>query len=140
MIVYLDASVILRHVLFEPNTWLGWDQITEGVTSQIAVVECRRGLYKARSIGRIDDTALKTARRAVEAILNGLKMVRLTNAVTESASQPLSAMLGALDVIHLGSAVEFRKRSGEDLIHFATHDRQLALAAEERHFPVLGIA
>jgi hypothetical protein len=140
VIVYLDASVILRHVLFEPNTWLGWDQITEGVTSQIAVVECRRGLYKARSIGRIDDTALNTARRTVEAILKGLKMIRLTNAVTESASQPSSVMLGALDAIHLGSAIEFRKRSGEELIHFGTHDRQLALAAEESHFPVLGVA
>jgi len=138
VIVYLDASVILRHVLFEPNTWLGWDQITQGVSSQIAVVECRRGLYKAHSIGRIDDAALKTARRAVEAILNGLKMVRLTNAVAESSSQPSFVILGALDAIHLGSAIEFRKRSGEELIHFATHDRQLALAAEEMHFPILG--
>lgn len=137
MIVYLDSSVILRHVLFEPNMWPGWDQITEGVTSQIAVVECRRGLYKAHAIGR-NDVALKTARRAVDAILNGLKRVRVTNAVTESASQPLSVILGALDAIHLGSAVEFRKQSGEELIHFATHDRQLALAAEEMHFPILG--
>jgi len=138
VIVYLDSSVILRHVLFEPNMWPEWDQITEGVTSQIAVVECRRGLYKAHAIGRIDHVALKTARRAVDAILNGLKRVRVTNAVTESASQPLSVILGALDAIHLGSAGEFRKQSGEELIHFATHDRQLALAAEEMHFPILG--
>lgn len=139
MIAYLDASVIVRHVLFEPNTWHGWDQITEGVTSQIAIVECRRGLYKAHLTGRIDDVALKAARRAVEAILNRLKIVRLTNAVTESASQPSSVILGALDAIHLGSAIEFRKRRGEELIHFVTHDRQLALAAEEVRFPVLGI-
>ena len=79
------------------------------------------------------------ARRAVEAILTRLKIVRLTNAVTESASQPLAVILGALDAIHLGSAIEFRKRSGEELIHFATHDRQLALAADELHFPVLGL-
>jgi predicted nucleic acid-binding protein len=139
LIVYLDASVIVRHVLFEPNTWLGWDRITEAATSQIAIVECRRGLYKAHAIGRIDDAALKIARRAVQATLDRLKIIRLTNAVTESASQPCSVILGALDAIHLGSAIEFRKRSGEELIHFVTHDRQLALAAEEMHFPVLGV-
>jgi hypothetical protein len=114
--------------------------MTEGATSQIAVVECRRSLYKAHATKRLDDVALRTARRAVEAILNRLKMVRVTTAVTESASQPLSMILGALDAIHLGSALEFRKRSGEELIHFATHDRQLAFAAEEMHFPVLGVA
>jgi predicted nucleic acid-binding protein len=138
VIVYLDASVILRQVLHEPDMWTEWNQMTEGVTSHIAIVECRRALYKAHATKRLDDAALKTARRAIDAILNRLNMMRVTIAVTESASQPLSVILGALDAIHLGSAIEFRKRSGEELIHFATHDRQLALAAEEMHFIVLG--
>ena len=95
-------------------------------------------MYRAHATGRIDDATLLTALEGVEETLDRLEIVRVTNAIVESASQPLPVVLGALDALHLGTAIQFRNRRADEEVRFATHDRRLARAAKEFNFPVLG--
>ena len=44
MIVYVDASVVLRLVLGEPNQLPEWPRIESAVASALAEVECLRTL------------------------------------------------------------------------------------------------
>jgi predicted nucleic acid-binding protein len=138
VIAYIDASVVLRIVLSEPKPLAEWDELTEGVTSQIALVECHRGVYRAHATHRLSNDALASALEMVDETLARLKIVRLSNAIVQSASQPLDVVLGALDAVHLGTAIQFRNRRVDELIRFATHDQRLALAAQAFGFPVLG--
>lgn len=138
MIAYIDASVLLRLVLFEPESLVEWDDLTEGVTSQIASVECHRGLFNALATRRLNEVSFRAARESVIAILNRLRIVKVSRAVVEAASLPLPVNLAALDAIHLATAIEFRARRTNELIRFATHDRRLAEAAQAMHFPILG--
>jgi predicted nucleic acid-binding protein len=138
VIGYIDASVLLRLVLSEPETLAEWNDLTEGVTSQIAIVECHRGLFRALATKRLDDASFLRARETVEAILDRLRIVRISRAIIEAASQPFPVTLGSLDAIHLASAIRFRARRTDELIRFATHDQRLAEAASAMNFPVLG--
>lgn len=138
MIGYVDTSVLLRLVLLEPETLAEWSDLTEGVTSQIAIVECHRGLYQALATKRLNDASFPAAREAVETILDRLRIIRVSRAIIKAASLPLPVSLGALDAIHLASAIQYRARRTEELIHFATHDRRLREAARAMNFPVLG--
>jgi predicted nucleic acid-binding protein len=138
VIAYIDASVLLRLVLLEAEALAEWDDLTEGVTSQIAIVECHRGLFNALATKRLNDVSFPAARETVLAILNRLRVVRISRAVIETASLPLPVNLAALDAIHLATAIEYRSRRTDELIRFATHDRRLAEAAQAMNFPILG--
>lgn len=122
----------------EPETLAEWSELTEGVTSQIGIVECHRGLFHALAMKRLTGASLPAAQEAIEAMLDRLRIVRFSRAVIEDASRPLPVNLGALDAIHLASAIQYRTRRSGELIHFATHDRRLAEAARAMNFPVLG--
>lgn len=141
MIAYLDASVILRIVLQEPNGLQAWDELTDGVTSTITRVECFRSLSRHLVPKRI--TAEEHLRCAVEvdAILWRLRTISVTRRVITLASEPWTFPVGALDAIHLASAIVFRKfQSAEERpVLFATHDVELSDAAEAMHFDVIGV-
>ncbi len=140
MNAYLDTSVILRIVLKEPNELREWRQIRHGVTSELTTVECHRGLYRAHALGRLNNGTLHLARNYADQILRRLTIVNITPELLEKATGTIPGMLGALDAIHLVSAVTFRDRLAdeESPLLFATHDRALARVAATTTFEVLG--
>jgi predicted nucleic acid-binding protein len=142
VIVYLDSSVILRVVLKEPNELGSWYEIVHGVTSELSIVECHRGLYRANASGRLSDTALPLARNYADQILLRLTIVNITSELIEKAAGPLPGGLTTLDAIHLVSAMSYRERLADDEppLSFGTHDRALAVAAKLSNFPVLGVS
>ena len=70
-------------------------------------------------------------------LVENLDFLTVTSEVIAFAAQPYPFVVRTLDAIHLGTALDWRRRYGQDLA-FATHDGQLANAARGVGFQVLG--
>ena len=139
MIAYVDASVLLRVVLRQPNALPEWTQIDRGVSSALVTTESLRTLDRLRLRAQLSDSELAPRRQAVLAVIASLELVEIDETVLDRAAQPMPTELGTLDAIHLASALLFRERTGEELT-MATHDRALALGAQAHGIRVLGIS
>jgi predicted nucleic acid-binding protein len=138
VISYLDASVLLRLVLREPNPLQEWPEIHHGVTSALAEVEMFRTLDRMRILNPSADPQVLAGRREVAfRLLEGLEVVEITRGVLGRAAHPLPTVLGSLDAIYLATAMLWREQSGDSLL-FATHDSALGAAARACGFEVLG--
>ena len=137
MIGYLDASVVLRIVLRQPDR-LGRGDLPELVTSGLTEVECLRALDRIRVRGLADPERLAGLRDAVYRLLDETSVLEVTPAVLRRAGQPMPTVLGSLDAIHLSSALLWAEHMGEDPI-MVTHDRQLAGAARASGLDTLGV-
>jgi predicted nucleic acid-binding protein len=84
-----------------------------------------------------DDMAAARDRTAVLAALSGFTLVEIGDQILGRAADPFPTALGTLDAIHLATAVELRAQVPE--LTFATHDRELALAAQAVGFTVEGV-
>jgi predicted nucleic acid-binding protein len=139
MIAYLDASVILRMHLREQAPLREWKKIEQGVTSELAVVECTRAVDRYVHRRRITTTAAVHAMSELRAFFSVIEVFALSPLVLSRATEKFGSPLGTLDAIHLASALLCRDEqfSGRPF-HFATHDIELATAARAMNFPVLG--
>lgn len=137
MIAYVDASVVLRLVLGEPNRIAEWRRITSAVASALTEVECLRTLDRLARLGSltIDDVAAR--RTAVFRLLEAVEVVEVGRQVLRRASEPFPTPLGTLDAIHLSTAMAWRDARDTELT-MATHDAALALAARAVGLPVIG--
>ena len=70
-------------------------------------------------------------------LLEAVEAVDVSRPILRRASEPFPAPLGALDAIHLSTAVSWRDVHGADLT-MATHDRALATAARSIGLQVIG--
>jgi len=138
MTVYVDASVLLRRILRQPNSLANWRQIRTGVTSRLSETEGARTLDRGRIEAAATDEAVATAREAYLQAMESFEIVEVTRTVLSRAAQPLSVTLGTLDAIHLASAVLWRERKRRNIV-FATHDGGLALAARASGLRVIGV-
>ena len=139
MIAYVDASVLLRVVLRQPNALPEWSQIDRGVSSALVTTESLRTLDRLRLRAQLSDSELAPRRQAVLAVIASLELVEIDATVLDRAAQPMPTELGTLDAIHLASALLFRESTGEELM-MATHDRALALGAQAHGIRVIGIS
>jgi hypothetical protein len=134
--VYVDSSVLLRVVLGEPRRLRIWSRIETPVASELIRLECLRTIDRARIRFRLDDAEVAVRRAAVLEAIETFDLVPVQPAVLERAADPFPTQLGALDAIHLASALLVRDRF-EELV-LATHDEALALAAASVGFRVYG--
>ncbi|MBI4608950.1 MAG: PIN domain-containing protein [Candidatus Rokubacteria bacterium] len=137
MIAYLDASVVLRIVLGQPEALKEWRAMRRGVASALVEVECLRTLDRLRLRARIPDREIAVRRETVFRVLESLEIVEATAVVLRRAAQPLPTELGTLDAIHLATAMLWRERTGADLV-MATHDTALATASRASGLRVIG--
>jgi predicted nucleic acid-binding protein len=138
VIAYLDASVLLRVVLGQPDALAGWGGIETGVASALVEVECLRTLDRLRLRVGLDDESIAERREALQRLLDATEIVELTAPVLRRASQPFPTALGTPDALHLASALLWRDQTGEDLT-VATHDAALALASRACGLAVIGL-
>jgi predicted nucleic acid-binding protein len=136
MTTYVDASVLLRVIQGSPDALLSWKRIVP-ISSQLIRVECLRVIDRARAKGMTDDMAAARDRTAVLAALSGFTLVEIGDQILVRAADPFPTALGTLDAIHLATALEQRAQFPE--LTFATHDRELALAAQAVGFTVEGV-
>jgi hypothetical protein len=138
MIAYVDASVLLRVALGQPNALPDWRQIERGVSSALITTESLRTLDRVRLRAQLSDIEVARRRSTILALLDSLELVEIDSLVLERAAQPTPTEVGTLDAIHLASALLWRDAMGVDLV-MATHDGALGLAARAHGFKVLGI-
>lgn len=138
MNLYVDSSVVLRVVLGQRDALTSWPRITRGITSEVTRVECLRSIDRARIRYGLPDASVADQRADLLAALDGLEVVPLTAAVLERAAEPFPTLIGTLDAIHLASAGLIRDAVPE--LGFATHDRELGIAARALGFAVDGVA
>lgn len=137
MIAYLDASVLLRVLLGQPNRLAEWPDIQLGVGSALVEVECLRALDRLGLREGLPPEELVVRREAVYRLTAEMEVVEPTWSVLRRASQPFPTPLGTLDAVHLATALLWRDSRGEDLA-LATHGRALALAARASGLTVVG--
>jgi predicted nucleic acid-binding protein len=137
MTAYLDASVLLRLVLRQPDALEEWPRIKRGVTSALTQVECLRTLDRLRIAQGVSDADIALRREAIYRLIDAMEVVELTAGVLARASQPMPTTLGTLDALHLATALLWQERSSTVLV-MATHDSALATAARASGFHVAG--
>ena len=126
--LYLDASALVKLVLPELESeslrlFLGKE--TSLSSSDLGKVEL------LRAVARVD-AGVETRARAL-AVLDGVTLVRIDEAVIEDAAALEPPSLRSLDAIHLATALLL----ADDLAGFVTYDSRLAIAADKLGLPVL---
>ncbi len=136
MRVYFDSSVVLRLALGERPRLAEWPLVTTGVTSELARVECLRALDRLRLDGSMSDRELARRRTSTLELLESFTRVRLNRAVLDRAAEPFPTRVRSLDAVHVATALLVQAR--EPRLRFATHDAELAVAAQAVGLSVIG--
>lgn len=126
LVVYLDASAILKLVVDEPESsilrgYLAARQVR--ATSVVGTVETRRNARK-----RGGDVS-----EHVTFVLGGIEVIELGTTVVDRATAVSPPTLRSLDAIHVASALEL----GSDLEALVTYDGRMIDAALALGLPVV---
>ncbi len=138
MIAYVDASVLLRVALGQPDVLPEWRQIQQGVSSALVTTESLRTLDRLRLRASLADAELASRRATILALIASLELVDVDAAVLDRAAQPMPTEMGTLDAIHLATALLWKEMTRADLV-MATHDGALALGAQAHGLSVVGV-
>jgi len=138
MIAYIDASVLLRLALRQPDALPDWRKIQQGVASALVMTESLRTLDRLRLRVNLADTEVASRRATILKLIESLELVEIDAMVLERAAQPMPTELGTLDAIHLATALLWREMTRVNLV-MATHDGALALGAQAHGLPVVGV-
>ena len=124
MLIYLDASCLVRAVMRDGpalEEWATWDG---AYTSRLAIVEVSRTLHRFRLEGKLLHDGFAAAEANVALIFAGMERVPISDSIIAMAAEPMATHIKALDALHLATARMVRTGFREELT-FATHDRQL---------------
>ena len=138
MIAYVDASVLLRVALGQPDVLPEWRHIQQGVASALVTTESLRTLDRLRLRASLTDVEVASRRATILALIASLELVEVDAVVLDRAAQPMPTELGTLDAIHLATALLWKEMTSVDLV-MATHDGALALGAQAHGLPVVGL-
>ena len=139
MTAYVDASVILRLALGQPNALTEWPKIQRGVSSALVTTESLRSFDRLRLRAKLTDAEVATRRAAILALIASLELVELDAAILDRASHPMPTELGTLDAVHLATALLWKEMTGT-ILTMATHDQALGVAAQAHGLPVVGLS
>lgn len=138
MIAYVDASVLLRIALGQPNALPEWRQVERGVSSALVTTESLRVLDRLRLRTKLADAEVSKRRATILSLIASLEVVEIDSAVLDRAAQPMPTEIGTLDAIHLATALLWKAMTRVELV-MATHDSALALAAQAHGLLVVGV-
>lgn len=138
MIAYVDASVLLRFALGQPDVLPEWRQIERGVSSTLVRTESLRTLDRLRLRANLANAEVAKRRATILTVIASLEVVDIGAAVLDRATQPMPTELGTLDAIHLATALLWKEMRRVNLV-MATHDEALALGAQAHGLPVVGV-
>ena len=138
MTAYVDASVLLRVALRQPDALPEWRRIDRGVSSSLILTECLRTLDRLRLRARLPDAEVAIRRATILSLIASLEIVEIDDTVLARAAQPMPTELGTLDAIHLTAALLWKESMRTELA-MATHDVALAIGAQAHGLNVLGV-
>jgi hypothetical protein len=108
------------------------------VSSELLAVESLRAVDRLRLQGALSTEEAASRREAVTEWIEAVDLVLLQRPILARASEPFPIPLGALDALHLSTALVWQDRMRQRLV-MATHDHGLALAARSFGFDVRGV-
>jgi len=135
----VDASVLLRVALRQPDFLPEWRRIDRGVSSALILTECLRTLDRLRLRSGLPDSEVASRRATILSLIASLEIVEIDSPVLERAAQPMPTALGTLNAIHLTTALMWKESTGTELV-MATHDVSLALGAQAHGLDVVGVS
>src|SRR6476469_2063366 len=113
VIAYVDASVLLRVALGQPDSLPEWSRIDRGVSSALVMTESLRTLDRLRLRVRLGDAEVAKRRSTILELVASLELVEIDAIVLDRASQPMPTELGTLDAIHLATALLWKELTRE---------------------------
>lgn len=137
MIVYLDASVVIRKLQREAGSLAAWGQWDRAYSSELLRVEVFRAIDRSRLRAGLTDKEVADLVEKAHAVFDRIEFVVISRPVLERAAQSFVTPLGTLDALHLATALRLIE-SGISLV-FLTHDSELAMAARALNFSVEGV-
>ncbi len=136
--LFIDSSILIPSLLGGKPKLRGWQKFQRVAASVLIELECIRTLERWRLANRIDDGALGAAREALSAQLEATALIHLSPLVFVRAKGAFSTPVGSLDALHLASAMLWQETKNE-IVTFATHDVELAVAARSNGLRVIGV-
>lgn len=128
MKVYLETSVILRHLLKQNKSIKDWGNWTQAYTSQLSQAEALRTLDRFRIQRIFDEEDLALLGQSTHKIFNNLSKIAINETIFNRVCLPFPTSLKTLDAIHLASALLLKEQGQVGLV-FLTHDQQLGRGA-----------
>jgi len=139
MKAYIDSSILLRLILGEKNAIKFPKQLTEFVASEILKIECFRTLDRMQRTLHIAENEISERYAALHLAIRSLRMIKLTEAISQRSCESFPVVLKTLDAIHLSSAILWQQQESDNIL-FLTHDEQLAKGAISVGLDVLGVS
>ena len=137
MIAFLDTSVVLRVLLGQPGT-IEWGTWLQAYASRLEQIEARRTLQTMLHQRSLTPASAARAFEKLAELESELLFVALDDSILVRAAEPFASPIATLDALHLATALRLRDELQGGLT-FATHDRQLSLAARIMDFPCIGV-
>ncbi len=134
--VYLDTSMVLRHLTREPDAIRSWSDWTGAYSSILMRIEALRAFDRWRLAASLTDRELEKLTGAFRQFCDSITFAPLTDEILERTAGSFPSVIGTLDAIHVATALAVAEADRELL--FLTHDPQLARAARILGFPVQG--
>ena len=126
---YLDSSALLRGLLRGGEVLEELARYSKVGSSELILIECARVVERYRLENLLSDEQLAEAREALRIAGEGLFLIEITAGVKRRAAESFPTVIGALDAIHLASAILWRQGEPETDLVLLSHDRQLATCA-----------
>jgi predicted nucleic acid-binding protein len=140
MPAYLDSSVVLSR-LFNQDPQLSqveWGGIADPYASALIAVETHRVVERVKIENGYSDEYFARTLVALNRLLSGITIVPLQPQIMALAGQPFGLAVGALDALHLSTALLLRRQDTSLSWTFYVHDVQLKRAAMAHGFAVVG--
>jgi len=128
-VIYLDSSVALAHIFYEPRapSQEFWRQPI--VSSRLLEYEIWTRIHSAKPARRRSGDA--------KAITDEIEFIEMTPEILARALRPFPIQVRTLDALHLASA-DYLRRQGET-IELASYDKRLLAGARAIGIPICPI-
>ena len=134
-IAYVDASVLLRLALGQPDASREWRDIHQGVSSALITVESLRTLDRLRIRAKLSDPEVASCRATVLKIIASLDIVEITSPVLERAAQARNGDRLWLPTHHGLLAKSIPASNHEQRITKGLGSSLLSVPSRQRAFP-----
>lgn len=89
MIADVDAAVLRRVALAQPNALPEWPRIRQGVASALVMTESLHTLDRLRLRANLSDAEVAERRGIILALVGSLELVEIDSTVLARAAQPM---------------------------------------------------
>ena len=139
MIVYLDSTYVMRHLLGVGDPSSFWGKWEKAYASTLMRAECFRAADRLRLAGKLDDIGRARLGSWIETVCDTVTQVPVTDSVMRRAADAFPVAVGTLQAIHLATLQELEAVHGVRC-DVASADDGLIQAAKALGFAVAGDA